>query len=178
MRGSEAGAAFQKQKPPNQKSTTFASGSTTLNNVHCGKQSAGTGVKMVTLSPTEYDEYQRFLNAVEWSDGFNTISTVVNKEPNTLTQVEVDGSSIWIMVDTDAAANVMDELAYNSLVTKPALIKNRPYFGFGNPERPLDTLGQCTASIKWRGKILETNFVVMRGRHQNLIGRSTAVMVR
>ena len=26
-----------------------------------------------------------------------------------------------------------------------------------------------------RGKMLETNFVVMRGRHQNLIGRSTAV---
>ena len=73
MRSSEAGVKFQKQKPPSQKSTTLASSSTTLNNVHCGKQSAGTGVEIVTLSPTEYDEYQRFLNAVEWSDGFNTI---------------------------------------------------------------------------------------------------------
>ena len=131
--------------------------------------------KTVTLSSTEYDEYQRYLNAVEWSDGFNTMSGAVNTEPNTLTQMEINGKNIWVMVDTGAAVNVVDEFAYNLLGTKPALVQTKPYYGFGNPERPLDTLGQCTMAVKWRGETLKTNFVVMKGRHQNLVGRSTAV---
>ena len=74
-----------------------------------------------------------------------------------------------------AAANVVDEFTYNQFTNKPTMSRYKPYYGFGNPGKALDTLGQCQAVVKWRGKELDTNLVVMRGKHQNLIGRTTAV---
>ena len=61
------------------------------------------------------------------------------------------------------------------MANKPSLLENKPYYGFGNPGKPLETLGQCTATAQWRGQTREATFIVMKGRHQNLIGRSTAV---
>ena len=43
-----------------------------------------------------------------------------------------------------------------------------------NPKKPLETLGYCRLLLAWRGKIEEVIFIVMKGHHQNLIGRRTA----
>ena len=72
------------------------------------------------------------------------ITRFQDKEKNTLSQIQVNGSHIWVMVDTGAAANVVDEVAFNLWTTKPELVQNKPYFGFGNPKTPrLFQMGKC-----------------------------------
>ena len=50
----------------------------------------------------------------------------------------------------------------------------KPYYGFANPEKPLNVLGFCVAELAWRTKRKRAVFLVMKGIHQNLIGIRSA----
>ena len=79
------------------------------------------------------------------------------------------------MVETGAAVNVIDELTYNSLYNKPDLLHlNKPYYGFGNPNKALEVIGFCVTTVTLREKSGRAAFKVIKERHQNLIGRKSA----
>ena len=79
------------------------------------------------------------------------------------------------MVDTDAVTNAIDEFKLNCLCNKANLMRlDKPFYGFGNPNKPLETLGYCRLLLAWRGKIEEITFILVKGHHQNLIDRRTA----
>ncbi len=137
---------------------------------------SGEGVH-ITLSEQQYDEYQRFVKATEWGDVFNMVLDSHETDPNTLTNVDINGTTVQVMVDTGAAANAINELTYNRLGKRPELDPlERSLYGFGNPEKPLRTLGEFKKRLRWNAAEEEATVVVMRGcTHQNLVGRRTAV---
>ena len=76
------------------------------------------------------------------------------------------------MVYIGAAINSIDEITLNSLCNKAYLIcLDKPFYGFGNTNKPLETFGYCRLVHAWRGKIEKVTFIVMKSHHQNLIGR-------
>jgi hypothetical protein len=151
--------------------------SNTMAAIHTAGSGYGSGT--IQMNSQEYDEYQRFRRWSEWEDG--GVNMVVDgsntTDPNTLTKIDIDGTSIRVMVDTGAAVNAINERSYNGLANKPKLEQLvGPLYGFGNPSTPLQTLGRFEASMEWNGSNVNSTIVVMRGnKHQNLVGRRTAV---
>jgi hypothetical protein len=131
------------------------------------------------VNAQEYDEYQRFKRWAEWEEGnVNMVSDSSNTpDPNTLTKITMNGSTIQVMVDTGAAANAISEASFNGLKHRPNLEQlGHPVYGFGNPNKPLKTLGVFKTEIGWNGAKSNAAVVVIRGeKHQDLIGRRTAV---
>ena len=138
------------------------------------------GSSKIHLDAQEYDEYQRYKRWSEWED-YNGMNMVLDgyksTDPNTLTKVSINGSLIKVMVDTGAAVNAISELVYNGLANKPKLNQLvSPIYGFGNPSTPLKTLGVFNTNLGWKSSVVDATVVVMSGnKHQNLIGRRTAV---
>lgn len=44
-------------------------------------------------------------------------------------------AKVMAMIDTGAAANVIEELTYQSLGNRPEIVRlDKPFYSFGNPE--------------------------------------------
>ena len=132
---------------------------------------------MVQFTDEEFDEYQRYVSATEWdNNGLYMFMGRHFEDPNTITTISVNDAKVMAMVDTGAAANVLDERTYNSLCNKPDLIQlNKPYYGYGNPDQAFSVMGFCVTTISLKGKTLRAPYIVIQGSHQKLIGRKTAV---
>ena len=129
----------------------------------------------MTLTAKEYDEFQRYLKATEWINNVCSLLPDDQEDPDTFTYVELENIRVRMMVDTGAAANTLDEPTFNLLPSKPLLLPlNKPYFGYGDKSKALETLGFFVTSVSWKGQSGQVAFVVMKGRHQCLIGRKTA----
>ncbi|RNA32901.1 Retrovirus-related Pol poly from transposon, partial [Brachionus plicatilis] len=128
----------------------------------------------ISLTQQQYDEYSRFLKATEW-DTFNMVIDSRTCDP--MTNIVINDTEIRVMVDTGAAANAINEQTYNTMDPKPPLKHLKlPLYGFGNPDKPLTTLGYFSTRLRWRTNQSGAQIVVMKGNsHQNLIGRHTAV---
>ena len=138
----------------------------------------GAFTKTVNLTLEEYDEYQRYLQATEFNDSLYAVYPE-GEDPNVIDQVDINDAKVMAMIDTGAAANVIDELTYQSLCNKPEIVHlDKPFYGFGNPEKPLDIMGFCMATIRWKERDKRAPFIVIKGRHQALIGRRTAVALK
>jgi hypothetical protein len=131
------------------------------------------------LTIEEYDEYQQLKKLSEW-DEYNMNMVYDNSkstDPNPFTRIEINDTTLQVMVDTGAAVNTINESSYNRLTNKPKLEQfSNPLFGFGSPNKPLTTMGKFKTNIKWKNTTLNTMFVVMKGnQHQDIIGRKAAV---
>ena len=140
-----------------------------LNSVSSGKSQAGSQKKTVQFTDEEFDEYQRYVAATEWdNNGLYMFMGRRFEDLNTITTIIVNDTKVMALVDTGAAANVLDERTYNSLCNKPDLIQLiKPYYGYGNPNQALPVMGFCVTTVSWKVKTLRAPFIVIQGCQQN-----------
>ena len=98
--------------------------------------------KPIMITTDEYDDYQRYRSAIEWDSSFCTVSSENKGEPSPYNIVNLNNTKVKVMVDTGGAAtNVIYDFTLNSLCNKANLIRlDKPFYGFGNPNKPLETL--------------------------------------
>ena len=83
------------------------------------------------------------------------------------------GENLDFRIDTCASVNVMDEMTYSNLKTKPVLKEYfNPTFGYGHTR--LHSLGQFSSSISNKNNTLTADFVVMKGSSGCLLGFQTS----
>ena len=95
---------------------------------------------------------QRYIAATEWDDNGLYLFKVKNYEdPYKITTTNVNDTKVISVVDTGAAANVLDEWTYNSLRNKPDLIQlDKPYYGYGYPDHALPVMSFCVTTVSWK----------------------------
>ena len=97
---------------------------------------------------------------------FSTLTVGSISSPKKLPkfQVKVNGSLITIMADTGASVNILDELSYDKLETKPKLFKvNEKIFPYGS-NTPLPVIGKCQCEIETAKKFGVETFFVVKGK--------------
>ena len=81
---------------------------------------------------------------------------------------------VSLLIDTGAPINVIDEVTYAQLKSKPLLERCKTkYFGVGGVE-PISLLGQFTTDLSFNESTVRAGFIVVRGRSQCLLSFSAS----
>ena len=95
---------------------------------------------------------------------FSTNGSISSPKKLPKFQVKVNGSLTTIMADTGASVNILDELSYNKLETKPKLFKaNEKIFPYGS-NTPLPVIDKCQCEIETAKKFSVETFFVVKGK--------------
>ena len=77
--------------------------------------------------------------------------------------VRINGTPIDIMADTGASVNILDEVAFAKLRTKPKLNKtNEKIFPYGS-NKPLPLVGKCKCEVETEKKFSMEMFFIVKG---------------
>ena len=88
--------------------------------------------------------------------------------------VGIGGSHVRLLIDTGAPINILDQLSYEAIASKPTLLPcNTPYFGLRARE-PLPVIGQFTADVDFSGRTVKAGFIVLQGRSTCLLSCKTS----
>lgn len=122
----------------------------------------------------EYDEFMRYKRAKQW-DLLKIDTAVSSSDDSARVVVDVDGSSMDLLIDTGAPVNVCNEEAYNKLSSRPHLnTTNTRYFGYKS-KSPLDVLGTFEAMVSFNNRSCKAYFLVVKGYGECLLSFRTSI---
>ena len=89
--------------------------------------------------------------------------------------VELCDTRIRMMVDTGAPINVMDEATFAMLHAQPFLEPCKTQFYGYTSSIPLETLGEFKTEIRFKDRVVDGWFIVVRGSHECLLSHNSAI---
>lgn len=136
------------------------------------------------VSAEDYAEYIRYKAASRMefctiTRSSKSISAVNGEEEVPRIEANINGRVVSCLIDTGSPVNVIDEETFNQLARpKPELERcSTDFYGFAS-EKPISVLGQFTASIQVRGRSVQAEVVVVKGKQERLISYKTALELR
>ena len=112
----------------------------------------------------QVEEPENFLN-------LNGIYTVIKSSKTGYTvDVEIDGHTVTMQVDTGATVSIIPDTVYSKLLTRRCLTETRPLQSYSGEK--LDLLGELQVSVKYGSQVLTLPLVVVKGNKTPLLGRN------
>ena len=112
----------------------------------------------------QVEEPENFLN-------LNGIYTMTKSSKTGYTvDVEIDGHTVTMQVDTGAAVSIIPDTVYSKLLTRQCLTETRPLRSYSGEK--LDLLGELQVSVKYGSQVLTLPLVVVKGNKTPLLGRN------
>ena len=132
-----------------------------------GKKYHKTKVDAVDVEDTEEDEpdeQEFYLETVE----IDTVSEIGN---DWIRDISLNGTTVPMKLDTGAQANILSDMDYKKLRTKPPLNETVVKLkGVGGHEVTVN--GKCTLSTQFNSKMVEATFYVVPGIKRSLLGKT------
>ena len=92
------------------------------------------------------------------------------KQTGYTVDVEIDGHTVTMQVDTGAAVSIIPDTVYSKLLTRRCLTETRPLRSYSGEK--LDLLGELQVSVKYGSQVLTLPLVVVKGNKTPLLGRN------
>ena len=127
-----------------------------------------------TVNSEDYAEFMRYKSSQYYMSAIKEGEPIQYVSSGPKAAIGLLDSQLVCLVDTGSPVNVIDELTYKKLASKPNLEQcNTKYFGY-TANTPLKVMGQFTTMVEFRGRKVRAGFIVIDGKAECLLSFGTA----